>query len=124
MSKAGVKEQDGGVGVRRLCDINKLKSNKIGHKIAIQGLLVIMHLMTLCGGGVGCGKDDSAAAAAAQVGGAKNCTKWTLSNIQEYTTVTIRSRSATDFSRASSCGAVLTKLSPRMRDNVKVHMWA
>ena len=42
----------------------------------------------------------------------------------EAVQVTIRSRSTTDFSRASSCGEVLTKLSRRMRDNVKVHMWA
>ena len=77
VSKAGLKEQYGRVGVRRLCDIKQLKSSKIGDNIAMQSLLVIMHLMTLCGGGVGCGKDDSAAAAAAQVGGAKNCTKWT-----------------------------------------------
>ena len=38
--------------------------------------------------------------------------------------VMIRSRSTTDFSRARSRGAVLTKLSPRLRDNIKVHMWA
>ncbi len=36
--------------------------------------------------------------------------------------VTIRSRSTTDFSRASLRGTVLTKLIPRMRDNIKVHM--